>query len=303
MSTDFQGREPTITPNSDAPLFAANPVWERSRKKKSMLGGRKTTAPMTAQAPMAEPGPAPMASDRLAPDGLSPDRVAAEPRSFAAEEPAMILDRPVDRPFAAGTGATTTHSTLAASEPMAAARHPAAARTARTGNAGPSAALIAGGVAAVALVAVGGWYAMAPRDGVPELAPGQVTTSEVAAAPIVAAQGPAEVAQSTNTLPERRIAAPVRNEPLQVAQAPRVRPAAAAPAASATESGTNVSAAAVLPDAPQPYNTLNPSAAPAPIAPAAPAPVQAAPAPMPETPPVETPAAPATEAPLISPVS
>ena len=293
MTTNFEGRESTTTPtNGDAPLFAAQPVWERSRKKKGMFGAKRPAEPMAA----AEP--AIMANDRLAPDGLAPDRIAPETRSFAAEDTSIILDSPIDRPFAAGTGATMTHSTLAADEPLAAPiGRPAMARSVKARNAGPSAAVIAGAIAAVALVAVGGWYAMAPRDGVPELAPGQ-TTSEVAAAPIVTAEQPAEVAAATNTLPDRQLSAPVRSAPRQVAQAQA--PARVRPAASAAETGTNASAAAVLPDAPQPYSTLNPSAAPAQVTPppveAAPAPVETAPpAAIPETPPVQAAPAPAPE--------
>ncbi|HKP80101.1 MAG TPA: hypothetical protein VJU34_13355, partial [Phenylobacterium sp.] len=75
MSTDFTGRE------SDEPLtdqeggmFAAQPIWERNRKKKG-FGLRKGAG--------------------------APPVAAPEPRSFAAEpdEEPLALDTPVDSPL------------------------------------------------------------------------------------------------------------------------------------------------------------------------------------------------------------
>ena len=187
--------------------------------------------------------------------------VAAETRSFVPE------------------AATITPSTFAAEETLIA---PPIGRTASarvTGNTGASPAVIAGALAAVALLGVGGWYVMSPHDGVPELTPGQ--PSQVATAPILPAAQPSEVDTATNTLPQR---ARAPAQPRRMAAAtPRVRTAARTAAASAEANSANVSA--TLPDAPRPY--ANPANPPAQVIPAAPAPVEAAPA-IPATPPVQT---------------
>src|SRR6185295_445189 len=159
--------------------------------------------------------------------------------TLAAEDAPIITD---EAPLATPIGRTTT------------------TRTTAPRRSGASPAMIAGGVAVLALVAVGGWYLARPHDGVPELQPGQPSTSEIAAAPAMGpAEQPAEVDRASNTLPSR--AGPARAAPPQIAQAApartaaRVRPAARAP--SAGESGANASA--VLPEGPKPYSTLNPS--------------------------------------------
>jgi hypothetical protein len=281
MPTEFTGREPEISSDAESSMFGATPVWDRARKRRG-FGGRKSAAPRT-EVPKTEAAPPP---------------AAAEPRSFAPDdystmgpaEQEMILDRPLAADQPLQTGPTVTNSTLAAEEPLAAPIGPTErTRTVVAKKSGPSSAMIAGGVAVLALIGVGGWYLARPHDGVPELAPGQPTTSEVAAAPVMPAiEQPAEVDRATNTLPSR--AGPARAAPTQVAQAApraRVRPAAAR-APSAGEAGTNASA--VLPEGPKPYSALNPSA-PTQVtpAPAAPAPTEAAPS-IPQTPPVEPPA-------------
>lgn len=270
MPTDFNGREPDSSQNGeDAPLFASQPIWERGRKRRG-FGGRKTAAPAPAVAP--------------------------EPRAFAREEPAMTLDRPVDRPMDAAPErpidrpATTTNTTLAAEEPMATPIGRPMRTTRAKASSGASPAVIAGGLAALLVIGAGGWYLSRPHDGVPVLAPGQPTSSEVAAAPVTPDTGGVSVA--TNTLPARAESARAAATPMpratrQVAQQARVRPAARAAALSAAETGANASA--ILPDGPRPYSSINP-AAPTQVTPAAPPPVEAAPpAAIPQTPPVQTP--------------
>jgi Meckel syndrome type 1 protein len=281
MTTDFNGREPDITTNgADAPLFAAQPVWERNRKR-SAFGGRKPAAKIV------EP---------------TPSVVSPEPRSFAREEPAMMLDDPMDRPISDRT-ATVTNTTLAAAplaadEPLAAPIGRPVRTTRAKASSGASPALIAGGVAALLVIGAGGWYLARPHDGVPELAPGQPTTSEVATAPVTPEPGGVETA--TNTLPQRTAAAKpaAPRAERQVAQQTRVRPAARAAAPSAEASSSNASA--VLPDGPQPYSSINP-AAPTQVTPPAPPPVQATP----QSPPVQAPepaqTAPAAPAPTETP--
>lgn len=255
MPTDFDGREPDTSPSgADSPLFASQPIWERDRKRRG-FGGRKTAAP-------APP---------------------SEPRGASWEEPAMTLDRPMERP------ATVTNTTLAADEPRAAPRGRSVRSSRAKASSGASPAMIAGGVAALLAVGAGGWYLTRPHDGVPDLAPGRPTTSELATAPLTPV--PPDVDAKTNPLPMRAEATPEASPPpaeRRVAQA-RVRPAARAAAPSADAASSNASA--TLPDGPQPYSTLNPAAPPTQVTPPAPPPAEAAPpAAIPQAPPpTETP--------------
>ena len=286
MSMDYNRSDKPIT-EQEGVMFAATPVWDRGKKKKG-FGARKAAA--------------------AAPTAASPSAVAPEPRSFAAErdyEEPMALDRPVltgtpVQPDPAGTeyaamGATMAARPTAAPEGDAALvaplRRTEARRTVKRSGTSRAPAAIAAGVVALGAVGAVGWYASRDNDGIPELAPGQPTTSNVAAAPLSPVDAPpvtpaaAQTAAATPT-PDRAAPAPVRTE-RRMAQAPaRTRPAAAAP--SAGESGMNASTTTALPDGPQPYSTLNPGAAPPAIipapAPAAPATTEAAPAPMIEAP-------------------
>ena len=275
---NYGGSDDKPITEQEGVMFAANPVWERGKKRRGF--GRKA-------APAATVAPIPT--------------VTPEPRTFAAErdyEEPMALDRPIDRPidrpdpvttYAMGPAAATP-STLAAEEPDAGLVAPIGRPTTRVDrqpkSRGIGPAAIAAG--AIALVAAGGvgWYAMQDRDGVPELTPG-VTTSEVASAPLPPVDMPASDPSLTaqNVLPQR--AAPAAAEPpRQVARVERrttttrTRPAAA----SADTSGINASGTAAIPSAPQPYSALNPST----VNPA-PAPTQAAPEPIPSTPPTVAP--------------
>ncbi|WP_156696729.1 hypothetical protein, partial [Phenylobacterium sp. CCH12-B4] len=182
MSMDFNGRESDkpIT-DQEGVMFAAQPVWERSRKRKG-FGARRAAAP-AAETP-----------------------VAPEPRSFAAtrddEEP-MVLDTPVDRSPADRDYARSEYAAMNTTTPSTLASEPAREREAEAGlvapigvgrGASPSAraarsngvapAAIAAGVVALGALGATGWYmSRDTADGVPELTPGS-TTSQVAAAPL-----------------------------------------------------------------------------------------------------------------------
>ena len=278
MSMDHDRREPNqpIT-EREGVMFAATPVWERNRKKRG-FGAR-----------------------RAAPVATVPETtVAPEPRSFASErdydEP-MALDRPVDRPAGAWQDPTMTpYASPSAPEEhgipedgslVAPIAQPSTRRNDRSGgNIAPAA--IAAGVVTLGALGAAGWFMTRGDDGIPELAPGSPTVSEVATAPVTPTT-PLPVEVAANEPPAPLIAAP--RVPTRVAApAPRVRPAAAAP--SAGESGVNASATTALPDGPQPDSALNPGATPAPAAPpltqTAPPPTET-PAAIPATPPAVTP--------------
>lgn len=109
------------------------------------------------------------------------------------------------------------------------------------------------GALALGVVAVGGWYAMQPRDtGVAELTPGAPTEAiTVAAGPALPAPAPMARAETPTTA----AAAPeVRQTPAPVRTAARARPAATSRTPSAGEAGVNTSATEALPAAPLPYS-------------------------------------------------
>ncbi|WP_293904688.1 hypothetical protein [Phenylobacterium sp.] len=274
MSMDFTGREPQISPtDAEGVMFSATPAWERNRKRRGFGLGHRTST------------------------------VAPEPRSFAPSD--SVLDAPLERPM--DDLSTVTPSTLAADDALIAADEglavdaPPAAPISRTTtvrarhSSGASPAVIVAALGAVAVLGVGGWYAMSRHNDTTVLTPG-TTTSEVAAAPITPADQPAGVGTAANTLPQPRAAAALRQ--MAAATPARVRPAHAASVATA---GTNASA--TLPDGPQPY-AVNPAAPPAPVTPAAPpTPSEAAPAVTSASPPIapEATPAPATPAPTPAP--
>lgn len=265
MSMDYEGRDPVNSP-SDSPLFGT-PVWERGNRRRGAAARRP-----------------------------------AETRTFAADDAATTLDRPLERPAAT--------STIVDEAPMAAPIGPRTRTTtrARASNGAAPAALVAGGVAVVAVLAGIGWYGT-HRDSsaVPEMTPGASSTSQVAAAPLTppepAAATPAPTQMATATpAPSPTRVAPER-APARLASNAHVRHAPAA--SGADTSGMNVSAHATMPDGPQPYSAVTPQATPAPVnpvAPPAPAVQQATPPAttaqpeaIPSTPPVTTPAAPAPQ--------
>ena len=256
MTMDYSGRDPnkSIT-DAEGVMFAANPIWDRTNRKRRGFGGGRRNAEPAAEAPTAT--------------------VAAEPRSFAAE-PDMILDRPVSRPMDRPSVTDTYVATPAATAAEAAYVAPATARadaeaagmvapidrvhsTRAVKSNGVAPAAIAAG--AVALVAVGaaGWWATRDTGGVPELTPGS-TTSQVAAAPLAPAPIPEAPAAQAMTPPPPPAAAPTRMasaEPVRAerrAPAVRTRPATSS-APSAESAGTNASA--TMPAGPQPYSSLS----------------------------------------------
>lgn len=268
MSMDSDDREP-VSSNNDSPLFGATPVWERGRKRRGLAARRPVEA-----------------------------------RSFAAEEETpMTLDQPVAGPSATVTNSTLAADTLPAEDDTLVA--PIGGRTTTrsraSGGAAP-AALIVGGIVAVAALAGAGWYAMRGHPGVPEITPGSAS-NQVATAPLPPPL-PATGASSSSTPTQLAVNGPTAVErplsqaaPAHARVAPARRATHTARAASAETSGANASAHAALPDAPQPYTSLNPQATPAPVTPAAPPPPTqqtAPPAPesIPSSPPVSTPASP-----------
>ncbi len=315
MSMDFNGRESDkpIT-DQEGVMFAAQPVWERNRKRKG-FGARRAAAPAA----------------------TSP--VAPEPRSFAAErdyEEPMVLDTPVERAPADrmvadrdyvrseyATMNTTTPTTLASEPvrerdadvglvaPIGVGRGTSRSTRAAKSN-GVAPAAIAAGVVALGALGATGWYmSRDTAEGVPELTPGS-TTSQVAAAPLTPTDPPAQMAMNTAAPPpvappppgDHRAAEPARaSAPARTA---RARPAAAA-APSAGSEGVNASTTAALPDGPQPYTSVSPgSTAPTQVNPPLVIlpPASEAPAAIPQTPPTAAPeptatpeAAPPTESP------
>lgn len=286
MSMDYSGRRPeTSVTDAEGVMFAAEPVWDRASRKRRGLGGRRN-------ARAAEVAPAATAT------------VAEEPRSFAADP----MDAPMDlrraEPMAGDRPVAdiydTTPSTLAAERdtydtdtagepslftPIGRATTTRTTRAKAAGGAAP-AAIAAGAIAVVALGATG-WWMTRDATGVPELTPG-ATESQVAVAPLTPAPAPvAPPEMAVNppaappaAAPERLAsAAPVRAE--RRTPTVRTRPAAAASAETAA-----VNASTTLPDGPQPYSSLNPSATPAPVNPPTLAIPPAAAEPIPSTPPV-----------------
>lgn len=289
MSMEYGARQPekSVT-EAEGVMFAPSPVWERGRKRRGFSG-------------------------RAAATSDTAGGVAPEPRSFSpGPAPAARANEapvPADRPM------TTTTTTTAGTDAGLVApigRRTETRKAASRRDPGPNgamAAALAAGVVAVGALGAGAWYLMGEEDGVPELAPGAVST-EVAAAPIL----PPAIDQTTPAAvepPLAEAAPPPAEAPRTLARreanpAPRARPAAAAPDASAA--GVNASTTVALPEGPQPYNSLNPAAAPVnppvlPIPPAAqasPAPVET-PAAIPATPPISSEPSPSSEAPEATP--
>lgn len=257
MSNDFSPIDPS---ESEGSMFAPIPTWERGKKRR----------------------------------GAS--RVAAEPRTFAAEpsdatrayEARMDTVDPTD----------TTFDTGFASGPTFAGR-----TTSRKGNgAGPI--LVVAGVILVGGLAAAGWYATRPHNaGVAELTPGATTTTtqvastapaaDQAVAPPAAAPAPPARTHSVITTTTRAPRGSVSHttvtharpaaeasadasatSPVRPTPAPAPAPTQAAPPAAATT--------------PAPLVLNVPPAETAPTTPA-PAPTQVTPQTAPATPPTQTP--------------
>jgi hypothetical protein len=264
VSMDSNGREPDKSPgDAEGVMFPSTPIWERGKRRGA--GGRR--------------------SEPAAGEPVTHEPVAAEQRSFAAEDPddhPLDLDRPI------GAAPMT-------SEPEAAGMVAPIGRTAQTPKSrGLGAGAAVAGIAAAALLAAGGWYVMRDTDTVPELAPGSAA-SEVATAPPAATLPPTELPPAAATptpsetaRAEAKPAAPARTERRVAAATPRARPASSTAAAESS----GVDASATLPDSPQPYTSLNPGATPAPVNPTQAAPTPAPPEPIPSTPPTAPQASP-----------
>jgi Meckel syndrome type 1 protein len=190
-------------PESDTPLFAANPIWERSAKKKRGFGGsRRTASTAAAVGPVtADPMTAPM-TER---EPLSSQTMSAAPY----------------------TRTTTTRKKDAGVPAVAIA----------------AGVIVLGGLAAAGWYATqphdNGVAQLTPgAPGAGALAPSTATTTTTLAAntpPPAAATAPAEAPKATKTTT-------THTTPMAAAT-PRVRPAARAVAPSAAAAGVNASAA------------------------------------------------------------
>lgn len=266
MTMEYQGRDTdkSVT-DAEGVMFAANPVWDRSSRKRRVAGRDKRNADAAPVAPKVQPAP--------------------EPRSFAARDDVLLT--PVERTSISDAGpaaapARTTNSSMFAPVDRSAGR---TTRVRKSGGIAPAA--IAASAVAVVAVGAAGWWASRDAGGVPELTPGS-TVTEVAAAPMAPAAIPnAPPVQAVNP-PTVAEPAPSRMASAQPVRAERRAPAVRSrPAAAATGADTvGVNTSATLPAGPQPYTTLNPDMASAPTAEPQTLtipPVQAAP--IPETPP------------------
>ena len=183
MPTDFTSNpaDEPIRSESETPMFAPIPAWERGKKRRGFGGGRSS-------------------------------RVAAEPRSFAADavEGDVVTGAAVRedlRPYETRSEAMADSLAPTPATDTAFAATPAyATRTAvRKNSAAPVA--IAAGIILLGGLAAAGWYYSQPHgQGVAELTPGSTATTTTTTA-----------------------GAPTPGEPQQLAQADAAPPAAAAP--------------------------------------------------------------------------
>jgi hypothetical protein len=194
---------------SESPMFAPTPVWDRARKRRTFGGGR------------------PPAKGVVAPP-LKAERIR---ETYVAGSDPVTGEAPVY------TGATA----------------------ARRSGSGVSAMALAAGVVIVGALAIGGYYAMQPRQsGVAELTPGQPSNALTVANNTVAAPVPAETSpQATASVPPANAepSAPTVTRSTRVTHhspAPTVR---ASRTPSAAESGVNTSA--TLPATPTPYSATS----------------------------------------------
>lgn len=248
MPTDFTSN-PETSPvgETESPMFAPIPSWERNRKRRGFGRATRTV-------------------------------VAPEKRTFAADDmddgPALMTETIATRPVL--TDPMLRDEPLMTPSGTAFAEPPAYVRTTivRRNNAAPVA--IAAGLIALGGLAAAGWYASRPHDaGIAQLTPGSTeimppAVTDTAVNPPAAVAANTEV--STPAAPAQTVA-PVRRATTLAAAAPRARPAPTA--RSVEDAGVNT--AATLPPAPQPYTG---SAMAEPPATAAPEPVQITPPPV-----------------------
>jgi len=287
MSMDFERRdsEKPVTEQEGA-MFAAQPIWERRGRKRSVFGRK------AAPAPTVSPEPRTFASERDYDEPMALDTPVANPM----DRP--MTDRPIGHDYVRADYAPAAASTLpeeADSGMVAPIGRPTTQADSAPKSKSIAPVALAAGVVALGAMGAVGWYASRDNDGIPEIAPGQPTTSEMAAVPLPPVDLPPnpQVADTAVNPPLAAAAPPrqtvVRAAPVRAAQA-RARPAAAA-APSAADIAVNTSA--TLPAGPQPYSTLNPGATPpGPVNPTVTPPTQAAPPPAEA--PAEIPATPPT---------
>jgi hypothetical protein len=293
IDRDRNDSEKPVT-EQEGVMFAAQPIWERRGRKRGGFGRKAAPA---AAAPTVSPEPRSFAAERDYEEPMALDTPVDNP----LDRP--MADRPMDRdyvraeyapaavPAAASTLPEEADSGMVAPIGRASTRA-GADRAPKSKGIGPAA--MAAAVVTVGALGAVGWYATRDNDGIPEIAPGSPTTSEIAAAPLPPVDmPPSPQVADTSVNPPNAVAPPRQTvratAPVRTAQATRTRPAAAAP--SAADTGVNTSAA--IPAGPQPYSTLNPGATtPAPVNPVVTPtpPTQAAP------PPTETPAPAPTQA-------
>jgi hypothetical protein len=280
-------RQPT-TPSDTEQAFAPVPTWERNKRSKSMFGARKTSVSPGApeRAPIEEPRSFSEVEATPTPSSRMADRVVAgKPRTVTAiDETPEIED---SRGMAGGEAFVATPAYVTGARKTAA----------RKGGVSPIA--ITAGVAAVAVIAAGAWYASQPRGGVDTITP-STQAMQVADA---AAPAPTPTPAASTQMAQADVAPPAAvtaSAPAPTRVASVSRPARAAPAASVDSAAVNTSA--TLPEAPVPYGQIPQVAtggtvAPAPgVAPSAATPV-VTPAPVAAAPATTVPAAPASVAP------
>jgi hypothetical protein len=261
MSTNYTGSSQSdpSTVESDT-LFGANPIWERSAKKRRGFGGSKTGAAATATTPVAT-------TETFEPAPTNDQLVARELRAERLRSDAMM-----GAGAASLTGAPLASDAAAAETPIYASRTTTARKS---GGVAPLA--VAAGVIVLGGLAAAGWYATRD-DGVTQLTPGGTATSTAALETAPMASAPAsQMAANTATAPAAasptatrsttttvRSAAPSRAATTTRTASVRTRPA---PATSAADAGVNTSA--TLPTAPLPYSaTTDGATAPATVNPA-----------------------------------
>jgi hypothetical protein len=275
MSMNHDDRTPTgvSAEETDSPMFAPIPSWERGKKRRG-LGASRSQSTTGATPPVAT---APIAETRGFDSPLG-DHMNHTVYSDTAPTGTGTLN-------AGSDGADTMIPRTRTSAPAK-----------RRGGVAPLA--VAAGVVMIGGLAAAGWYAGQPRDtGVAALTPGVTETSaaalETSSAQTSLAANTASAPPTPAAIPTARPEAPAaasRATTTRTAATVRTRPT---PAASAADVGVNASA--TLPSAPMPYAATTGSAGDATTsAPTATSPTVSAPAPMmmtpaPETPPVTTP--------------
>ncbi|THD58781.1 hypothetical protein [Phenylobacterium sp.] len=162
MTVDFSATPEDSPTNSesDTPMFAPIPAWERGKKRRG-FGARRAPAPVAAQV-AAEPRSFTPADD------LSPPSVSAAPLHTGP----MMADPVATRPAVDQMGGVDPTDTSFIAGPAFAS----SGRARRNTSTAPIA--IAAGIILVGGLAAAGWYASQPHNtGVAELTPGGATTT------------------------------------------------------------------------------------------------------------------------------